>query len=100
MRCEGCRRRRTLTLVLMAIWTEPFESESGPLVKSTNEPEPDWPGAICCGRHAPMAAGDSGTSPKEFLLNWIAKPESGPIVLFSMVICITTRPFSLSLIHI
>ena len=51
---------------------------------------------ICWGRHAPSAAGDSGTSPNEFLLNWTAKPESGPAVLFSMVICSTGLPFSLA----
>ena len=30
-----------------------------------------------CGRHWPREAGVSGTRPKEFLLNWMAKPESG-----------------------
>lgn len=49
MRCEGCRRRRTLTLVLIAIWTAPFESVSAPLLLSGSEPEPLAPGAMLWG---------------------------------------------------
>mmetsp|Transcript_54751 Transcript_54751/g.108688 ORF Transcript_54751/g.108688 Transcript_54751/m.108688 type:complete len:208 (+) Transcript_54751:903-1526(+) len=77
----------------MAICTRPFESWSAPLVSKGMKPVAFWPGAICGGKAWPSAAGLSGLRPKEFLLNWMAKPERGPMVPFSIVICRPSWPF-------
>lgn len=84
--------RRTFILFLIAIWTTPFESTVAPPPDRGIRPVALPPAGIDCGRTWPSAAGDSGVRPKEFLLYWMANPESGVLDMFSIVNCWKTRP--------